>query len=90
MMNYKTKDGKVTELEAQGSLAELLSDTTFLARAIYGMLARSNEGLAKAFQAHFVLLAADPESPMWENSNPNCISIVQRVKPKGGEGNDKL
>ena len=89
MLNYKTKDGKVTELEAQGSLAEILSDTTFLAHAIYGMLARSNEGLAKAFQANFALLAADPESPMWENSNPNCISIVQRVKPKEGKSDDK-
>ena len=86
MLNYKTKDGKVTELEAQGSLAELLSDTTFLAHAIYGMLARSD----KVFQAHFALLAADPESPMWENSNPNCISIVQRVKPKEGKTDDKL
>jgi len=89
MLSYKTKDGKVIELEAQGSLAELLSDTTFLAHAIYGMLARSNEGLAKAFRAHFALLAADPESPMRENSNPNCISIVQRVKPKEGKSDDK-
>ena len=80
MLSYKTKDGKVTELEAQGSLAELLSDTTFLAHAIYGMLARSNEGLAKAFQAHFALLAADPESPVWQDLKPNCLSIVERRK----------
>ena len=49
MMNYKTKDGKVAELSAQGSLTELLSDATFLVHAIYSMLAQSNEGVAKMF-----------------------------------------
>lgn len=90
MLSYKTKDGKVTELEAQGSLTELLSDTTFLAHAIYSMLARSNEGLAKVFQAHFALLAADPESPMWEKDAPDCLSIVQTAKPKEEKIDDKL
>lgn len=89
MMNYKTKDGKVAELSAQGSLTELLSDATFLVHAIYSMLAQSNEGVAKMLQAHFVLMAADLESPMWEKSRPNCLSIVRTTKPKEGKSDDK-
>jgi len=90
MMNYKTKDGKVAELSAQGSLTELLSDATFLVHAIYSMLAQSNEGVAKMFQAHFALMAADLESPMWEKDAPDCLSIVQTAKPKEEKIDDKL
>lgn len=85
MLNYKTKDGKVTELEAQGSLAELLSDTTFLAHAIYGMLARSDKGLAKVFQAHFALLAADPESPMWGEQQSKLHQHRAARQAEGGQ-----
>lgn len=89
MMNYKVKDGKVTELVAQGPLTELLSGTAFLVYAIYSMLAQSSEETAKMFQTHFVLMAADLESPMWEKDAPDCLSIVQTVKPKEGESDDK-
>ena len=90
MLNYKNENGNVKELAAGGSMGDLLAESAYLLTAVYSMLARSDKGLAKVFQAHFALLAADPESPMWENSNPNCISIVQRVKPKEGKTDDKL
>lgn len=51
------------------------------------MTGYSNQPIPK--EAAKELLAADPESPMWENSNPNCISIVRRVKPKEGKSDDK-
>lgn len=89
MLSYKVENNKVTDLKAAGSFADLLGETSFLIRAIYNTMATSDKEAAKAFQAHFALMAADPESPMWENSNPNCISIVRRVKPKESKSDDK-
>lgn len=89
MLSYKVENNKVKELMAQGSLADLLGESSFLIRGIYNAMAMSDKGAAKMFQAHFVLLAADPESPMWEESEPDCISIVQTAKPKEGKSDDK-
>ena len=85
MMSYKTKDGKVTELTASGELSEMIGEAGFLIHAIYNMIAKSDEMAAEAFRYHFVMTVLDPESPMWEKGNPNCISIVQTGKPKEGK-----
>lgn len=90
MLRYKVENNKVTDLKAAGPFVDLLGETSFLIRAIYNMMATSDKEAAKAFQARFALMAADPESPMWEEDKPSCISIVRRVKPKEGKTDDKL
>ena len=35
------------------------------------------------------LWGEDPESPVWKNIEPDCLSIAQRVKPKEGKSDDK-
>ena len=89
MLSYKIENNTVKELAVQGSLTDLLSESSFLIRGIYNAMAMSDKGAAKAFQARFALLAADPESPMWEEDTPNCISTVRRAKPEEGKSDDK-
>lgn len=90
MLSYKVENNKVKELMAQGSLADLLGESSFLIRGIYNAMAMSDKGAAKMFQAHFALMAADLESPMWEKDAPDCLSIVQTAKPKEEKIDDKL
>ena len=85
MLNYRVENNKVTDLEAAGSFVDLLGETSFLIRGIYNAMAMRDKKAAKAFQAHFALLAADPESPMWEEDKMNCISVVRYVKPEEGK-----
>lgn len=84
MLSYKVENNTVKELAVQGSLTDILSESSFLIRGIYNAMAMSDKNAAKAFQAHFALLAADPESPMWEEDKTNRLSMVRRVKPKEG------
>ena len=85
MLSYKVKNETVEELAVQGTLTDILGESSFLIRGIYNAMAMSDKNAAKAFQAHFALLAADPESPMWEEDKPNCTSMVRRAKPEEGK-----
>lgn len=87
MLSYKVENNTVKELAVQGSLVDILGESSYLIRGIYNAMAMSDKNAAKAFQAHFARLAADPESPMWEEDKPNCISIMRRAKPKEGKSN---
>lgn len=89
MLNYKTKDGKVTELAAQGSMKDLLAESAYLLTAVYSMIARRDKAVAEIFKVSMMMAAGDPESPVWKNIEPDCLSIVQRVKPKEGKSDDK-
>ena len=85
MLSYKVENNTVKELAVQGSFTDILGESSFLIRSIYNAMAMSDKNAAKAFQAHFALLAADPESPMWEEDTPNCISMVRHAKPEEGK-----
>lgn len=85
MLSYKVENKTVKELAVQGSLTDILSESSFLIRGIYNAMAMSDKKAAKAFQVHFALLAADPESPMWEKDSLNCISTVRTAKPEEGK-----
>lgn len=85
MLSYKVENNTVKELAVQGSLTDILGESSFLIRSIYNAMAMSDKNAAKAFQAHFALLAADPESPMREEDTPNCISMVRHAKPEEGK-----
>ena len=89
MLSYKNENGKVKELAAGGTMGDMLAESAYLLTAVYGMLARRDKAAAEIFKVSMMMAVGDPESPVWKNSNPNCISIVQRVKPEEGKADDK-
>lgn len=89
MISYKNENGNVKELTAQGSMKDLLAESAYLLTAIYSMLARRDKAVAEIFKVSMMMAVGDPESPVWKNIEPDCLSIVQRVKPKEGESDEK-
>lgn len=73
MISYKNENGNVKELAAQGSMKDLLA-------AIYSMLARRDKAAAEIFKVSMMMAVGDPESPVWQDLKPNCLSIVERRK----------
>lgn len=90
MLSYKNENGNVKELAAGGSMGDLLAESAYLLTAVYGMLARGDKAAAEIFKVSMMMTVGDPESPVWKNIEPNCISIVQTGKPKEGKTDDKL
>ena len=70
-------------------MRDLLAESAYLLTAVYGMLARRDKAAAEIFKVSMMMAVGDPESPVWKNIGPDCISIVQRVKPKEGKADDK-
>ena len=89
MISYKNENGTVKELAAQGSMKDLLAESAYLLTAVYSMLARGDKAAAEIFKVNMMMAVGDPESPVWQNLKPNCLSIVQRVKPEEGKSDDK-
>lgn len=89
MISYKNENGNVKELAAEGMMGDLLVESAYLLTAVYGMIARSDKAAAEIFKVSMMMAVGDPESPVWKNIEPNCISIVQRDKPKEGKSDDK-
>lgn len=89
MLSYKNENGKVKELAAGGTMGDLLAESAYLLTAIYGMLARRDKAAAEIFKVSMMMAVGDPESPVWKNIEPNCISIVQTGKPKESKRDDK-
>lgn len=89
MLSYKNENGNVKELAAEGSMGDLLAESTYLLTAIYSTLARRDKAAAEIFKVSMMMAVGDPESPVWQDLKPDCLSIVQRVKPKEGKSDDK-
>lgn len=89
MISYKNENGNVKELAAEGSMGDLLAESSYLLTAIYSMLARRDKAAAGIFKVSMMMAVGDPKSPVWKNIEPDCISIAQRVKPKEGKSDDK-
>lgn len=89
MLSYKNENGKVKELAAGGSMGDLLAESAYLLTAVYSMLARRDKAAAEIFKVSMMMAVRDPESPVWQDLKPDCLSIVQRVKPKDGKSDDK-
>lgn len=88
MLSYKNENGNVKELAAGGTMRDILAESAYLLTAVYSMLARRDKA-AEIFKASMMMAVGDPESPVWKNIEPDCLSIVQRVKPKEGKSDDK-
>lgn len=88
MLSYKNENGNVKELAARGTMGDLLAESAYLLTAVYSMLARRDKA-AEIFKVSMMMAVGDPESPVWKNIEPDCLSIVQRVKPKEGKSGDK-
>ena len=82
MLSYKNENGNVKELAAGGSMGDLLT-------AVYSMLARRDKAAAEIFKVSMMMAVGDPESPVWQDLKPDCLSIAQCVKPKEGKSDDK-
>lgn len=89
MLSYKNENGNVKELAAEGSMGDLLAESTYLLTAVYSMLARRDKAAAEIFKVSMMMAVGDPESPVWQDLKPDCLSIEQRVKPKEGKSDDK-
>lgn len=89
MLSYKNENGNVKELAAGGTMGDLLAESAYLLTAVYSMLARRDKAAAEIFKVSMMMAVGDPESPVWKNIEPDCLSIVQRVKPKEGKSDDK-
>ena len=89
MLSYKNENGNVKELAAGGSMGDLLAESAYLLTAVYSMLARRDKAAAEIFKVSMMVAVEDPESPVWKNIEPDCLSIAQRVKPKEGKSDDK-
>ena len=89
MLSYKNENGNVKELAAEGPMGDLLAESAYLLTAVYSMLARRDKAAAEIFKVSMMMAVGDPESPVWKNIEPDCLSIVQRVKPKEGKSDDK-
>ena len=89
MLSYKNENGSVKELAAEGSMGDLLAESAYLLTAVYNMLARRDKAAAEIFKVSMMMAVGDPESPVWQDLKPDCLSIVQRVKPKEGKSDDK-
>ena len=88
MLSYKNENGIVKELADGGTMGDLLAESAYLLTAVYSMLARSDKAAAEIFKVSMMMAVGDPESPVWKNIEPDCLSIVQRVKPKEGESDE--
>lgn len=80
MISYKNENGNVKELAAGGSMKDLLAESAYLLTAIYGMLARSDKAAAEIFKVSMMMAVGDPESPVWQDPKPDCLSIIERRK----------
>ena len=80
MLSYKNENGNVKELAAEGSMGDLLAESTYLLTAIYSMLARRDKAAAEIFKVSMMMAVGDPESPVWQDLKPNRLSIVERRK----------
>lgn len=80
MISYKNENGNVKELAAQGSMKDLLAESAYLLTAIYSMLARRDKAVAEIFKVSMMMTVGDPESPVWQDLKPNCLSILERRK----------
>lgn len=89
MMSIKIEKDDVKELTYSGSMLDLLAEVGFAVHLIYNMIARSSPPAAEAFRNHMVRTITNPRSPIWEKSEPNCLSIVQIGEPKEGGTDDK-
>ena len=82
MMRYKINDNyDVEELMSSGDMKTTLTEVAMLVNGLYCALAKGDEEAAKAFKLG-MMGVTDPESPVWDKHDVNCISIVQR---KSGE-----
>ena len=89
MLSYKNENGNVKELAAGGTMGDLLAESAYLLTAVYGMLARRDKAAAEIFKVSMMMAVGDPESPVWQNLKPNCLSIVETAKPKESKSDDK-
>lgn len=89
MMSIKIDKDDVKELACSGSMLDLLAEVGFVVHLIYNMIARSSPPAAEAFRNRLVRAMTNPKSPIWEKSEPGCLSIVQIDKPKEGSTDDK-
>ena len=89
MLSYKNENGNVKELAAGGSMGDLLAESAYLLTAVYSMLACRDKAAAEIFKVSMMMAVGDPESPVWQDLKPDCLSIAQRVKPKEGKSDDK-
>ena len=83
MISYKNENGNVKELAAQGSMKDLLAESAYLLTTVYSMLARGDKATAEIFKVSMMMAVGDPESPVWKNIEPDCLSIVERRKKEG-------
>ena len=80
MISYKNENGNVKELAARGTMGDLLAESAYLLTAIYGMLAHRDKAAAEIFKVSMMMAVGDPESPVWQDLKPDCLSIVERGK----------
>ena len=90
MLSYKNENGHVKELAVRGTMKDLFVESAYLLAAVYDTLARRDKAAAEIFKVSMMMAVGDPESPVWKNIEPDCLSIVQCVKPKEGKTDDKL
>ena len=48
-----------------------------------------DKAAAEIFKVSMMMAVGDPESPVWQDLKPDCLSIAQCVKPKEGKSDDK-
>lgn len=89
MMSIKIDKDDVKELACSGPMLDPLAEVGFVVHLIYNMIARSSPTAAEAFRNRLVRAMTNPKSPIWEKSEPNCLSIVQIGGPKEGGTDDK-
>lgn len=89
LMRFLKLPGETVVWEPARGQGDMVRALANCGMAVYGMLARRDKAAAEIFKVSMMMAVGDPESPVWQDLKPDCLSIAQRVKPKEGKSDDK-